>query len=148
MAEKKNTRYTYSQFAEDVLELIECVDILEFGMDYEKMSEKARALIEQQERKKAYNANKRAENAGKPKELSDKMKDLIALIKPVIPKGIDNAVTGADINRITGSDLYAMQISNACTHIPNCQKTKVIREVENNKGLKQQKEYTAYYIAE
>ena len=148
MAEKKNTRYTYSQFAEDILELLESIDISEFGLDYEKMSEKARALIEQQERKRAYNANKRAENAGKPKELSDKMKDLIALIKPVIPKGVDNAVTGADINRITGSELYAMQISNACTHIPNCQKTKVIREVENNKGLKQQKEYTAYYIAE
>ena len=98
MAEKKNTRYTYSQFAEDILELLDCIDVSDFGLDYEKMSEKARALIEQQERKRAYNANKRAENAGKPKELSDKMKDLIALIKPAIPKGIDNAVTGTKAN--------------------------------------------------
>lgn len=148
MAEKKNTRYTYSQFAKDVLKLLGCVDVSEFGLNYGKMSEKAEALIEQQERKKEYNANKRAENAGKPKELSDKMKALIALIKPAIPKGINNAVTGADINRITGSELYAMQISNACSHIPNCQKTKIIQQVENSKGLKQEKEYTAYYIAE
>ena len=148
MAEKKNTRYTYSQFAKDVLELLASVDVTDFGLDSESMTEKANALIEQQERKRAYNANKRAENAGKPKELSDKMKDLIALIKPAIPKGKENAVTGADINRITGSELYAMQISNACSHIPNCQKVKVIREVENSKGLKQEKEYTAYYIAE
>ena len=148
---EKATRYTYSQFANDVITMANIFldgEQPELSLDFEKIIDKANKLLEQQARKAEYNANKRAENAGKPKELSDKMKDLIALIKPAIPKGKENAVTGADINRITGSELYAMQISNACNHIPNCQKTKVIREVENNKGLKQEKEYTAYYIAE
>lgn len=153
MAEKKNTRYTYAQFATDVVELVSRLEEMTAGdelsadFDFDKMFEKAQTLLEQQNKKAEYNANKRAQAAGQPKELSEKMKALIALVKPAIPKGEENAVTGADINKITGENLYAMQISNACAHIENCMKTKVIRETTNNKGLKQQKEYTAYYIA-
>lgn len=146
---EKATRYTYAQFANDVIAMANIfVDGKqpELLLDFEKIIDKANKLLEQQAKKAEYNANKRAQNADKPKELSETMKINVDLVRQILPKGEENAVTANDINRTLETNFYAMQLSNICAHIPNCVKTKVIRETTNNKGLKQQKEYTAYYI--
>lgn len=148
---EKATRYTYSQFANDVITMANIFldgEQSEFSLDFEKIIDKANKLLEQQARKAEYNANKRAANADKPKELSETMKINVDLISQVLQVGKDKAMTANDINSALSTTFYAMQISNICAHIPNCQKTKVIRETTTNKGLKKEQEYTAYYIGE
>lgn len=146
---EKATRYTYSQFAEDVIDMAETIRADGYdNYEFEKIIDKANKLLEQQARKAEYNANKRAANADKPKELSETMKINVDLISQVLQVGKDKAMTANDINSALSTTFYAMQISNICSHIPNCQKTKVIRETTTNKGLKKEQEYTAYYISE
>lgn len=148
---EKATRYTYSQFANDVITMANIFidgEQSELSLDFEKIIDKANKLLEQQARKAEYNANKRAANADKPKELSQGMKINIDLVSQVLSTGKDNAKTASEINTELGTSFYAMQLSNICAHIPKCEKTKVIRETTNQKGLKRQQEYTAYYISE
>lgn len=140
---EKKVKYTYLNFANDVLTLIsEGADTS--TLDFDKIAEKANALIEQQLKKKEYNATHPKKSTSKG--ASEKTLATVAKIQPILKKGKNNAITGAEINAIIGENFYALQIANAVKFIEGIQSTKVIRSTVNSKGLKQEKEYTAYYL--
>ena len=140
---EKKAKYTYIDFANDVLTLIN-KDADTSTLDFDKIAEKANALIEQQLKKREYNASHPKKSTSKG--AGEKTKVVIDKIKPILRKGENNAMTGAEINAAVNENFYALQIANAVKFIEGVQSTKVIRTTTNSKGLKQEKEYTAYYI--
>ena len=149
MAKNEKSRYTYKDFCNNVLELVAILRDEETdvnGIDLDAVEDKAQALLFQQEKRAAYNAEKRANAPKKPKELSEGMKALVDTVKTALKTGEANALTGNEINAILNANYYPMQIANACAHIEKCVKTKVVRQKVNSKGLKQEQEYTAYYL--
>ena len=55
-------------------------------------------------------------------------------------------MTAAEINKALGADYTALQVANAVKFIEGIQSCKVVRDTVNGKGLRQQKEYTAYFV--
>lgn len=135
------SKYTYAQFAAEVIGIVN--DEVEITAEVAaRVSAKARDLLTQQERKAQYNAEHKSERT--PKGASEATKALATIIGGVLdatPK------TAAEISVLVGNPaLSALNVANACKYIPNCQSCKVVREMTNKKGLKAEKEYTAYFI--
>ena len=147
---EKNAKYTYEVFAKNAIEMATALQNIEkeenrnFDFDFENFIGKANALIEQQLKKREYNATHPKKSTSKG--ASEKTLAIVAKIRPLLKKGKDNAITGAEINATIGENLFALQIANAVRFIEGVQSTKVIRSTTNSRGLKQEKEYTAYYI--
>lgn len=138
---KTNTsRYTYTTFANDVLALlngeIEVTDALR-----ERMTEKANALLTAQANKAAYNAAH--PKKGTAKGASAETKAKAEAIKSVLGA---EPMTAAEINAALGADYTALQVANAVKFIEGVKTSKVVRSTVNGKGLKAEKEYTAYSI--
>lgn len=140
----KNTRYTYVDFANEV----KAVANGELAITAEitaRLVEKADALIATQESKKAYNANNPKKSTAKG--ASETTKANGELIATVLDTTAEGAKTAAEINEALGTDFTALQVANAIKFLDGAQSCKVIRETVNGKGLKSQKEYTAYFKA-
>ena len=137
---KTTSRYTYAAFASDVIALlngeIEVTDALK-----ERMTAKASDLM-------AAQANKAAYNAAHPKKGTAKGASAETLAKAEAIKGVLSAspMTAAEINAALGSDYTALQVANAVKFIEGVVSSKVIRTTVNSKGLKADREYTAYSI--
>lgn len=133
--------YTYSEFARDIIALCNGVKTLTPDL-CAKMGAKAEALLAQQENKAAYNATHKSKTA--PKGASAETLTKAETIKAVLSTC---PMTGAEINAAAGTDYTALQIANAVKYIPGVKFCKVVRSTVNSKGLKADKEYTAYYFA-
>ena len=133
-------RYTYATFAEDVLSLLNGEKALK-ELPVAAMCDKAKDLLNAQATKAAYNAAHPRKSASKGASGDTKARaDMIAGVLDSTPK------TAADINSLLGTDFTALQVANACKYIEGCQSCKVIRTTTNSKGLKADKEYTAYTV--
>ena len=141
---KTNTRYTYVDFANEVKAIVNGETAITAELTA-RIVEKADALIATQESKKAYNANNPKKSTAKG--ASEETKAKAAKIVAVLPDNAENAVTAAEINELTGEDFTALQVANAVKFIEGAKSCKVVRETTNAKGLKSQKEYTAYFKA-
>src|SRR5215510_11690691 len=132
-----STKYTYVTFANEAIALANGTPLT----DVARFIEKATALIATQESKSAYNkANPKKSTA---KGASEDTKAKAAQIAGVLNT---EPLTASDINELLGTEYTALQVANAVKFIEGATSTKVIRESVNAKGLKAQKEYTAYVI--
>lgn len=136
----KTGKYTYTDFATDVLSLLEGQKALK-DLPVAAMCDKAKALLNAQATKQAYNAAHPRKSSSKgPGTDTKERADQIAGVLDSTPK------TAADINVELGTDYTALQVANACKYIEGCKSCKVVRTTTNSKGLKSDKEYTAYTV--
>ncbi len=140
MNKTTTSRYTYAQFAADVIAVMN--GEVEITADLrEKMTAKAADLANAQAKKAEYNATHPKKSSAKGASAETKAK--ADAIKGVL--GTD-PMTAAEINKALGADYTALQVANAVKFIEGIQSCKVVRETVNGKGLRQQKEYTAYFV--
>lgn len=134
------SRYTYSLFATDVLALLQGEKSLG-ELPIASMVAKAQDLLAAQETKKAYNAaHPRKSTAKGPGTDTQARATEIAGVLTGTP------MTAAEINAALGTDYTALQVANACKYIEGVVSSKVIRTTTNGKGLRADKEYTAYSV--
>ena len=140
MNKTTTSRYTYAQFAADVIAVmngeVEITDTLR-----DRMTAKAVNLANAQARKAEYNAIR--PKKGYAKGASAETKEKAEAIRSVLTA---EPMTAAEINKALGSDYTALQVANAVKFVDGAQSCKVVRETVNTKGLKSQKEYTAYFL--
>lgn len=137
---KTGNRYTYSEFAKDVIALLEGQKALK-ELPVASMVEKANALLNAQATKQAYNAAHPRKSTAKGASGDTKARaDLIATVLDSTPK------TAADINAELSTDFTALQVANAVKYIEGAKSCKVVRTTTNSKGLKADREYTAYTV--
>lgn len=137
---KTGNRYTYSNFATDVLSLLNGEKSMG-DLPIKDMTAKAEALLAAQATKAAYNASHPRKSAAKgPGSDTKERAAQIAEVLDSTPK------TAAEINAELGTDFTALQVANACKYIEGVKSCKVIRATTTAKGLKAEKEYTAYTV--
>jgi hypothetical protein len=135
-----NTRYTYITFANDVLAIVNGAEVT--AEIKERVTLKANDLIATQTAKAEYNkANPKKSTA---KGASEATKANGAVILSVLTA---EPMTASEICAVAGVELTALQVANAVKFLEGVQSAKVIRETVNAKGLRAQKEYTAYFKA-
>lgn len=136
-----SSRYTYTTFAAEVIGIckgeVELTDAVRA-----RVADKAAALLAAQETRAAYNATHPKKSTAKG--ASPDTAARAANIKTVL--SIDVPMTAADINAALATDYTALQVANACKFIPGVTTCKVIRSTVNSKGLRADKEYTAYAL--
>lgn len=134
------SKYTYTDFASDVIKLAN--GEIELTADLSaKLTAKATDLRTSQMKKAEYNATHKSTKA--PKGASAETMNKANAIGKVLS---NNPMTAAEISAVVGTEYTALQVANAVKYIDNVKSCKVVRETVNAKGLKAQKEYTAYYI--
>lgn len=142
MANTNNTgkKYTYTNFATDVLALLNGEKAMG-DLPIASMTEKAQALLNAQATKAAYNAShpRKASAKGPGSDTTERAKQIAGVLDST-PK------TAAEINAELGSDYTALQVANAVKYIEGAKSCKVIRTTVNGKGLKADREYTAYTV--
>lgn len=137
---KTNSKYTYAMFAQDV------IDCMKGNMTLTPeraalMLNKAEDLLGSQKKKAAYNAEHKSTKAPKGASAETQAKaNAIASVLTTTP------MTAAEISAAVGTEYTALQVANAVKYIKGANSCKVIRDTINSKGLKAQKEYTAYFI--
>lgn len=134
------SKYTYTAFAKEVMGIVSG-EIEVTAAVAERVTAKAAALLATQENRAAYNATH-------PKKSAAKGASADTAAKAEAIKGVLSAepMTAAEINAALGADYTALQVANACKFIPGVATCKVVRTTTNSKGLKADKEYTAYFI--
>lgn len=130
--------YTYANLALDVITMLNGEPV---KTDTGVMLEKAEALLQAQLNKAAYNATHPRKSTAKGP--SEKTAAVMAAIKPVLGT---EPMTAADINAALGTTYTALQVANAVKYIDGVTACKVVRTTTNAKGLKADKEYTAYKL--
>lgn len=130
--------YTYANLALDVIAMLNGEPV---KTDTGVMLEKAEALLQAQLNKAAYNATHPRKSTAKGP--SEKTAAVMAAIKPVLGT---EPMTAADINAALGTTYTALQVANAVKYIDGVTACKVVRTTTNAKGLKADKEYTAYKL--
>ncbi len=141
MADKKTTKkYSYTDFAYDAIRLVEGEEL---SVDGSIFIEKAEAFIAAQERKAEYNRTNPKKSA---KGASETTKEVATKLEEVLTAEPQTSTELATAMGMPG--LTPLNISNAMKFV-NVQvvKTKVVRETVNGKGLRGDKEYTAYALA-
>lgn len=137
--------YTYATFAQEVMVLLTDEHFMDAidkaGYHRDSMYDKAQALYEAQVRKAEYNATHPRKSTAKGP--SEKTAAVIAAIKPVLGA---EPMTAADINAALGTTYTALMVANAVKYIDGVTACKVVRTTTNSKGLKADKEYTAYKL--
>ena len=141
MANTTSTKkYSYAQFAADVISLLDGQKALT-ELPTASMRDKAVALANAQETKRQYNAaHPRKSSSNGPSGDTQSRAAEIATVLGSEP------MTAAEINKALGTEYTALQVANACKYIPECKSCKVVRSTINGKGLKADKEYTAYTV--
>lgn len=134
-----NKTYTDKQFFMDVLDLIEEADLDDVTRG--AMVAKATGKLEQLEKRAEYAASHKKPSQAKGPSAATK--ERAALIESILTH---DPVTTADINRILGTEFSALQVSGALKFVDNVKSKKVVRMVEDSKGLKTERQYTGYYI--
>lgn len=135
-----STKYTYADFGRDIIALAKGELTLTPELSVNLIA-KASALVTAQERKAEYNAKHPSKS--KPKGASPETRakaDAIAAVLTAEP------MTAAEISEAVGVKYSALQVANAIKYIEGVSSVKVVRSVLNTKGLRSEREYTAYYI--
>ena len=140
MNKTTSSRYTYADFASEVIAIVEGKATITDALK-ERVTAKAQALLAAQESKAAYNAAHPKKGAAKGASAETKAK--AEAIKGVLTA---TPMTAAEINAALGEDFTALQVANAVKFIEGVKSSKVVRDTVNSKGLRMQKEYTAYSI--
>ncbi len=130
--------YTYCNLALDIISICngDTFDTDRMGL----IKSKAEALLATQTKKSEYNATHPKKSTAKG--ASEKTMAVANAISAVL---FNDPLTTADINKALGSEYTALQVANAVKYIEGVSSTKVVRETTNAKGLRSQKEYTAYH---
>ena len=137
---KTNTKYTYADFARDVIAAING-EIKMTPAKAQNMKDKATDLLNAQIKKAEYNAAHKSSKTPKGASAETRAKaDTIAKVLSSTP------MTAAEISKATGTDYTALQVANAVKYIEGATSVKVIRATINSKGLRSEREYTAYCI--
>ena len=137
---KTTSRYTYATFAAEVIGIVNGEVELTPAIR-ERVIDKANDLLAAQANKAAYNAAHPKKGAAKGASAETKAKaDAIRGVLSATP------MTAAEINAALGADYTALQVANAVKFIEGVVSSKVVRDTVNSKGLRMQKEYTAYSI--
>lgn len=135
-----NSRYTYAMFASEVIGIVNGEIELTPAI-IERVTAKATDLANAQAKKAEYNATHPKKSSAKGASAETKAKaDAIKSVLSAEP------MTAAEINKALGEDYTALQVANAVKFIEGVQSCKVVRTTVNGKGLKADKEYTAYFI--
>lgn len=138
--EKTTSKYTYAKFAEDVIRVANGEVQLTAELSA-RLTAKANDLLTAQVKKAEYNAAHKSTKTPKGASAETKAKaDAIAAVLSATP------MTAAEISAAVGTEYTALQVANAVKYIDGAKSCKVIRDTVNAKGLKAQKEYTAYFI--
>lgn len=137
----KNPTYTYAEFARDVIALCNGVKTLTPDLSA-RMGAKAEDLLAAQTKKAAYNSTHKSKTA--PKGASAETMEKAAKIAAVLTA---SPMTTTEINAAAHTDFSALQVANAMKYIPGVASCKVVRSTVNAKGLRADKEYTAYSLA-
>lgn len=134
------SKYTYAAFASDVIAL--AAGEIELTAELSaKLSAKASDLLTAQTKKAEYNAAHPSKS--KPKGASAETMAKANAIAAVLS---DVPMTAAEISDACHTNYTALQVANAAKYIEGIKTCSVVREVVNKKGLKAEKEYTAYSI--
>ena len=137
---KTNSRYTYAMFAAEVLGIVH--GEIELSAEViERVTAKATDLANAQAKKAEYNAAHPKKSGAKGASAETKAK--AEAIKTVLSA---EPMTAAEINKALCEDYTALQVANAVKFIEGAKSCKVVRTTVNGKGLKADKEYTAYFI--
>ena len=134
------SRYTYAMFASEVIGIVNGEIELTPSI-IERVTAKATDLANAQAKKAEYNATHPKKSSAKGASAETKAK--AEAIKTVLSA---EPMTAAEINKALGEDYTALQVANAVKFIEGVQSCKVVRTTVNGKGLKADKEYTAYFI--
>lgn len=134
------SRYTYAMFASEVIGIVNGEIELTPSI-IERVTAKATDLANAQAKKAEYNATHPKKSGAKGASAETKAK--AEAIKTVLSA---EPMTAAEINKALGEGYTALQVANAVKFIEGVQSCKVVRTTVNGKGLKADKEYTAYFI--
>ena len=135
-----STKYTYADFARDVIASLNG-EIEMTPAKAQAMRNKAVDLLNAQVKKAEYNANHKSAKAPKGASPETRAKaDAIAKVLTAEP------MTAAEISKAVGTDYTALQVANAVKYIEGVTSVKVVRATVNAKGLRSEREYTAYCI--
>lgn len=135
-------KMTYVEFGERMIDILHGLE--EFP-DQKELIEKAEDLVSSH-RAKSEKAKERSAQKEKTSKVSQKTLDNAKAVKAVLssePMTSDEIAIAAK-----NPNLTALLVANAVKYIDGVEKTKVRREKVNSKGLKAEKEYTAYFIAQ
>lgn len=137
-----STKYTYADFARDVITFLDGeIEIEMTPAKAQAMRNKAVDLLNAQIKKAEYNANHKSAKAPKGASPETRAKaDAIAKVLTAEP------MTASEISKAVGTDYTALQVANAVKYIEGVKSVKVVRAVINTKGLRSEREYTAYCI--
>lgn len=137
---KTTSRYTYTDFANEVIAIVNGETKVTAEVTA-RVTEKATALLNAQASKAQYNATHQRKGTAKGASPETQAKaNAIASVLTAEP------MTANEINAALGSDFTALQVANAVKFINGVKSCKVVRSSLNAKGLRQEKEYTAYSL--
>ena len=135
-------KYTYVDFANEAIAIANRIsDLFDTDSERSRFIEKAQALIATQTAKSEYNKSNPKKSTAKG--ASEQTKANGATIMQVLTS---EPMTAAEIAAATGVEFTALQVANAVKFLEGVESVKVVRETVNGKGLKAQKEYTAYTL--
>lgn len=135
--------YTYIDFLEEIIQLTDISENITTETA-DRIKTKARALKKALENKANYNSkNPRKAKGASPETLAIRDK-----ILAILPNNENEAMTSARIADTLKMPLTPLSIATATKFIPNIAKTKVVDTYINSKGLKSERQYTAYYLIE
>ena len=140
MATKKE-QYTYAQMVEDLQGYVEISEIIPEAKKAQIL-DKLAALAESYAKRKDYAATHR-----KPSQAKGPGEATLAIAKEVESVLTDTPMTSAEIAEALGTDYSPLRIANAAKYIAGAQSQKVVREVVDKNGLRQERQYTAYFLA-
>lgn len=135
-----STKYTYADFARDVIASLNG-EIEMTPAKAQAMKNKATDLLTAQVKKAEYNAAHPSKT--KPKGASEETRAKAEAIAKVLTA---EPMTAAEISKAANTEYTALQVANAAKYIPGIKSCKVVRATVNAKGLRAEREYTAYCI--
>lgn len=130
--------YTYIDFSNDIIAMAKGEEMTQEQIS--NIIEKAEKLKLSAINKANYSATHKSPSKSK---VSEETKDLINKIQSILTR---SPQTATDISEKLQIELTPLRVANCIKYIPNVTKTKVIRSTINSKGLKADKEYTAYMM--
>lgn len=131
-----NKTYTYVTFAQDIIAMLNGENTTGSRED---MLAKAESLYSANVKKSEYNSTHKKKTEAKG--ASEATKAIVAELERVLST---TPLTTSEINSALGTDYTALRISGAVKFMTGIEKVKVVRTTVNSKGLKSDREYTAY----
>lgn len=133
MADKKMTKREALEIAIEFLGETDCSA---------EVIDKLEGMIAQEVKRAEYAATHK-----KPSQAKGPGEATLAIAREVESVLTDTPMTSAEIAEALGKDYSPLRIANASKYIAGVQSQKVVREVVGKNGLRQERQYTAYFLA-